>query len=73
MADTEAKTVIVLSVGDPIEAQMDVEAFGHLLASAPVADISFLKVTDAGGIERWINTYKIVQYYSPVEHGSSSF
>jgi hypothetical protein len=68
MAD-KVNATIVLSAGRQIEVQDTVEDIQALIADAPRGEMSFMKVTDERGTERWINVREIVEFHEPMGHG----
>jgi hypothetical protein len=66
MADNEARAVVVLTAGKPIEVQQPVDDIGDLLRGAPGGEISFLKLTDVHGAEHWVNAKEVVEFYEPI-------
>jgi hypothetical protein len=67
MPDDERNAVIVLSDGKQIEVQDTVEHIRTLITDSPRGDMSFMKVTDERGTERWINVREIVEFHEFVE------
>ena len=67
MADNETKAVIVLSAGEQIGVQETVGHIQSLIADSPRGDMSFMKVIDERGTERWINVREIIEFHEPIE------
>jgi hypothetical protein len=66
MADEEHKAVIVLTAGKPIRVQSTVAEITNAIADSPRGEMSFMKVIDEHGSERWINVREIVEFHEPV-------
>lgn len=66
MAD-KVNARIVLSAGNQIEVQDTVERIQALIADAPRGEMSFMKVTDERGTERWVNVREIVEFHAITE------
>jgi hypothetical protein len=64
MAENTTNAVIVLSAGKQIEVQDSVEHIQALIADAPRGEMSFMKVTDERGMDRWINVREIVEFHA---------
>jgi hypothetical protein len=63
VAEGRTSAVIVLSAGTQIEVQDTVEDIRGLIADAPRGEMSFMKVTDERGRDRWINVREIVEFH----------
>jgi hypothetical protein len=64
MAENTTNAVIVLSAGKQIEVQESVEQIHALIADAPRGEMSFMKVIDERGADRWINVREIVEFHA---------
>jgi hypothetical protein len=73
MANSETRSIVVLSAGKPVESQDSVEVLRTRLTEAPRGDFSFMVVTDTRGQEHWVNVREIVQIHEPPQYGSASF
>jgi hypothetical protein len=65
------RSVIVLSAGDPIEVQNTAEEIRTLIADAPRGEMSFMKVIDDRGTERWINAREIVEFHEAPDRSAT--
>ena len=63
MAEKATNALIVLSAGRQIEVQDTVEHIRTLIADAPRGEMSFMRVVDEHGTERWINVREIVEFH----------
>jgi hypothetical protein len=67
MPDDQPKAVIVLSAGKQIKVQDTLDHIQTQIADSPRGDMSFMKVIDERGTERWINVREIVEFHEIVE------
>ncbi len=69
----DARAVMVLNAGTPLEVQQTVKEIESLLAGSPSGNVSFVRVVDTEGKAHLINTHEIVEFHEPPENASASF
>jgi hypothetical protein len=72
MADSDTKTIIVLSEGK-VEVNETVEEILNAIEGVTSRHIPLIAVTDDRGVEHQINVNQIVQFHEPIPYRSAGF
>jgi hypothetical protein len=74
MADNDPKSVIILTVGDPLTVTETVDEILRAIEGVTSRHVPLITVTETpSGVEHRINAEQIVGFHEPREYSSESF